>query len=55
MTTVVGFAVPPRVTSPGTKSTTGSLNTAVKLIGDWLVGLAWLAASLMVTEGGVMS
>src|SRR2546422_7251799 len=43
------------VTSVPVKPLTGSLNAAVKLIGDVLVGSAWLAAWLIVTVGGVMS
>src|SRR5437870_4489429 len=37
------------------KPLTGSLNTAVKLIGEALVGSAWPAAWLIVTVGRVMS
>src|SRR6266480_1571038 len=37
------------------KPLTGSLKTAVKLIGELLVGSAWPAAWLIVTEGGVVS
>src|SRR2546427_1223400 len=37
------------------KPLTGLLKTAVKLIGELFVGSAWLAAWLIVTEGGVVS
>src|SRR2546426_2417143 len=42
-------------TSAPVKPLTGSLNTAVKLIGEALVGSAWPAAWLIVTVGGVVS
>src|SRR2546426_11614069 len=42
-------------TSAPVKPLTGSLNTAVKLIGAALVGSAWPAAWLIVTVGGVVS
>src|SRR5947207_14194809 len=48
-------AVPLSVTPALLKPLTGSLNTAVKLIGELLVGSAWPAAWLIVTEGGVAS
>src|ERR671914_443932 len=48
-------AVPPIVTSAPVKPLTGSLNTTVKLIGEALVGSAWVAAWLIVTVGAVVS
>src|SRR6266513_2004481 len=48
-------AVPLMVTPALVKPLTGSLKTAVKLIGELLVGSAWPAAWLIVTEGGVVS
>src|ERR1700740_2710721 len=42
------------VTPAPVKPLTGLLKTAVKLMGELLVGSAWLAAWLMVTEGGVV-
>src|SRR5947207_2908023 len=48
-------AVPLMVTPAPVKPLTGSLKTAVKLIGELLVGSAWPAAWLIVTEGGVVS
>src|SRR5881396_2190686 len=43
------------VTPAPVKPLTGLLKTAVKLIGEALVGSAWPAAWLIVTEGGVVS
>src|SRR5204863_405764 len=43
------------VTPAPLKPLTGSLKTAVKLIGELLVGSTWPAAWLIVTEGGVVS
>ena len=43
------------VTSPVTKSVTGSLKTTVKLIGEVPVGSAWPTAWLIVTVGAVTS
>src|SRR5205809_7526967 len=43
------------VTPAPLKPLTGSLKTAVKLIGELLVGSAWPGAWLIVTEGGVVS
>src|ERR1051326_738360 len=54
-TVLVPPAVPPIVTSLLVKPVTGSLNTAVKLMGELLVGSFWPAAWLIVTVGGVMS
>ncbi len=55
----VTATVPPtslvRVTSPATKSVTGSLKTTVKSIGEALVGSAWPLAWSMVTVGAVLS
>src|SRR5918992_1006073 len=48
-------AVPPIVTSVPAKPLTGSLKTTVKLIGEALVGSAWVAAWLIVTVGAVVS
>src|SRR5437762_4502809 len=48
-------AVPLSVMPALLKPLTGSLKTAVKLIGEALVGSAWPAAWLIVTEGGVVS
>src|SRR6266480_1818778 len=55
VTVLVPPAVPLMVTPAPLKPLTGSLNTAVKLIGELLVGSAWPAAWLMVTAGGVVS
>src|SRR5437667_10413954 len=55
VTVLVPPAVPPVVTPAPLKSLTGSLKTAVKLIGELFVGSAWPAAWLIVTEGGVVS
>src|SRR5439155_474260 len=55
VTVLVPPAVPLIVTSVPVKPLTGSLNTAVKLIGEALVGSAWPAAWLIVTVGGVVS
>src|SRR5439155_24407312 len=55
VTVLVPPAVPLIVTSVPVKPVTGSLNTAVKLIGEALVGSAWPAAWLIVTVGGVVS
>src|SRR3974390_2641074 len=43
-TTVVAPAVPATVTLDFLNPTTGSLNVAVKLIGEVLVGFTWLVA-----------
>src|SRR5437762_12312065 len=51
VTVLVPPALPLIVTPAPLKPLTGSLNTAVKLIGDLLVGSAWPAAWLIVTEG----
>src|SRR5438094_701983 len=48
-------AVPLMVTPALVKPLTGSLKTAVKLIGELLVGSAWPAAWSIVTVGGVVS
>src|SRR5438046_5154850 len=48
-------AVPLMVTPAPVKPLTGLLNTAVKLIGELLVGSAWPAAWSIVTVGGVVS
>src|SRR5437016_3422016 len=48
-------ALPLIVTPAPLKPLTGSLKTAVKLIGEALVGSAWPAAWLIVTVGGVAS
>src|SRR5438477_3960540 len=48
-------AVPLMVTPAPVKPLTGSLRTAVKLIGELLVGSAWPAAWSIVTVGGVVS
>src|SRR5438046_2660309 len=48
-------AVPLLVTPAPVKPLTGSLKTAVKLIGELLVGSAWPAAWSIVTVGGVVS
>ena len=48
-------AVPPTVTSAAVKSLTDSLNTTVKLTGLVLVGSAWPAAWLTVTDGRTLS
>src|SRR5947207_61014 len=48
-------AVPLMVTPAPVKPLTGPLKTAVKLIGELLVGSAWPAAWLIVTAGGVVS
>src|SRR5438477_7125437 len=48
-------AVPLMVTPAPVKPLTGSLKTAVKLIGELLVGSAWPAAWSIVTVGGVVS
>src|SRR5947208_4679450 len=48
-------AVPLSVTPAPVKPLTGLLNTAVKLIGEALVGSAWPAAWSIVTVGGVVS
>src|SRR6266513_1704461 len=56
--TVIVFvppAVPLMVTPAPVKPLTGPLKTAVKLIGELLVGSAWPAAWLIVTVGGVAS
>src|SRR5207247_205035 len=55
VTVLVPPAVPPIVTSVPVKPLTGSLNTAVKLIGGALVGSGWPVAWLIVTVGGVVS
>src|SRR5437867_4052326 len=47
--------LPLSVTPAPVKPLTGLLNTAVKLIGELLVGSAWPAAWLIVTVGGVVS
>jgi hypothetical protein len=52
---VVAPALPVRVTSAPVKPVTASLKTTVKLIGERLVGSAWLAAWLMVTVGAMVS
>ena len=46
---------PSDVTSAATKAATGSLKTAVKLIGTVFVGSAWPAAWLIVTLGFTVS
>src|SRR5207302_1811386 len=46
-------ALPEIVTPASLKPLTGLLNTAVKLIGEALVGSAWPAAWLIVTVGGL--
>src|SRR5207244_9658193 len=43
------------VTPVPVKPLTASLNTAVKLIGEALVGSAWVAAWLIVTVGATLS
>jgi hypothetical protein len=48
-------AVPLVVTSPVANPVTDSLKTTVKLTGEALVGSAWAAAWLIVTEGRVVS
>src|SRR5436190_554734 len=48
-------AVPLMVTPAPVKPLTGPLKTAVKLIGELLVGSAWPAAWLIVTAGRVAS
>src|SRR5438046_9799184 len=55
VTVLVPPAVPLIVTPAPLKPLTGSLKTAVKLIGELLVGSAWPAAWLIVTAGGVAS
>src|SRR5437762_11606963 len=55
VTVLVPPAVPEIVTPAPLKPLTGSLKTAVKLIGELLVGSAWPAAWLIVTAGGVVS
>src|SRR5437773_11644605 len=53
VTVLVPPAVPLMVTPAPVKPLTGLLNTAVKLIGELLVGSAWPAAWLIVTVGGL--
>ena len=53
--TFVPPAVPDTVTSPVAKPTTGSLNTAVNVIGVTFVGSVWRTAWSIVTVGGVTS
>src|SRR5437667_11365927 len=53
VTVLVPPAVPLIVTPAPVKPLTGSLKTAVKLIGEALVGSAWPAAWLIVTVGGL--
>src|SRR5947207_1601382 len=55
VTVLVPPAVPLMVTPAPVKPLTGLLNTAVKLIGEVLVGSAWPAAWSTVTVGGVVS
>src|SRR5947207_9752636 len=55
VTVLVPPAVPLMVTPAAVKPLTGLLNTAVKLIGELLVGSAWPAAWSIVTVGGVVS
>src|SRR5947207_1719465 len=55
VTVLVPPAVPEIVTPAPLKPLTGSLKTAVKLIGELLMGSAWPAAWLIVTAGGVVS
>src|SRR5213595_2179662 len=55
VTVLVPPAVPLMVTPAPVKPLTGLLNTAVKLIGELLVGSAWPAAWSIVTVGGVVS
>src|SRR5205823_2471037 len=55
VTVVVRPAVPLMVTPAPVKPLTGPLKTAVKLIGEALVGSAWPTAWLIVTVGGVAS
>src|SRR5207247_2631957 len=54
-TVLVPPAVPPITTSLPVKPLTGSLKTAVKVMGAVLVGSAWPAAWLIVSLGGVGS
>ena len=55
VTVLVPPAVPAIVTSLPVKPVTASLKTAVKLIGEVLVGSAWPAFWLIVTVGAVVS
>src|SRR5207247_8424958 len=55
VTVLVPPAVPPIVTPAPVKPLTGSLNTAVKLIGEALVGSAWPAVGRAACRGGVVS
>src|SRR5438046_2280472 len=55
VTVLVPPAVPLMVTPAPVKPLTGPLKTAVKLIGEALVGSAWPTAWLIVTVGGVAS
>jgi hypothetical protein len=55
VTVLVPPAVPLIVTPAPLKPLTGLLKTAVKLIGEALVGSAWPAALSIVTVGGVAS
>src|SRR5439155_1650755 len=51
----VAPAVLVKVTPAPVKPLTGLLKTALKLVGALVVGLAWTAAWLSFTEGGVVS